>query len=82
MFFEAKVTKIYCLADDFCKEFAKHQEYYMLKEVKKDLKHHNKSNRMSDAEITYHDYFSSERIPMLQALLSGIRMQAFGSSIP
>ena len=23
MFSEAKVTEIYCLADDFCKEFAK-----------------------------------------------------------
>ena len=51
MFFEAKVTKIYCLADDFCKEFAKHQEYYMLKNTKKNVKHHNKPNRMSDAEI-------------------------------
>ena len=26
MFSEAKVTEIYCLADDFCKEFAKYQE--------------------------------------------------------
>ena len=31
MFSEAKVTEIYCLADDFCKEFARHQENYMLK---------------------------------------------------
>ena len=26
MFFEAKVTEIYCSADDFCQEFAKYQE--------------------------------------------------------
>ena len=26
MFSEAKVTEIYCMADDFCKEFAKVQE--------------------------------------------------------
>lgn len=26
MFSEAKVTEIYCMADDFCKEFAKIQE--------------------------------------------------------
>ena len=26
MFSETKVTEIYCLADDFCKEFAKYQE--------------------------------------------------------
>ena len=31
MFSEAKVTEIYCLADDFCKEFVRHQENYMLK---------------------------------------------------
>ena len=26
MFSEVKVTEIYCMADDFCKEFAKVQE--------------------------------------------------------
>ena len=26
MFSEAKVTEIYCIADDFCKEFAKYQK--------------------------------------------------------
>ncbi len=26
MFSEAKITKNYCMADDFCKEFAKRQE--------------------------------------------------------
>ena len=30
MFSEAKVIEIYCLADDFCKEFAKYQENHML----------------------------------------------------
>ena len=51
MFSEAKVNEIYCLADDFCKEFARHQENYMLKDTKKNVKHRNKPNRMSDAEI-------------------------------
>ena len=51
MFSEAKVTEIYCLADDFCKEFARHQENYMLKNTNKNVKHRNKPNRMSDAEI-------------------------------
>lgn len=32
MFSEAKVTEIYCLADDFCKEFAMQQEKYMIEE--------------------------------------------------
>ena len=49
MFSEAKVTQIYCMADDFCKEFAKVQEKYMLE----DRNHicRRKPNRMSDAEI-------------------------------
>ena len=29
MFSEAKVTEIYCLTDDFCKEFAKYQENHI-----------------------------------------------------
>ena len=49
MFSEAKITEIYCMADDFCKEFAKIQEKYMVDD--KNHKHRNKPNRMSDAEI-------------------------------
>ena len=44
MFSEAKVTEIYCLADDFCKEFAKYQENHMLPTVHKSGKHRNKPN--------------------------------------
>ena len=51
MFSEVKVTEIYCLADDFCKEFARNQENYMLKDAEKNGKHRNKPNRMSDAKI-------------------------------
>ena len=29
MFSESKVTEIYCLADDFCKGFAKYQENHI-----------------------------------------------------
>ena len=49
MFSEAKVTEIYCMADDFCKKFAKAQSEYMIED--KNHKHRNKPNRMSDAEI-------------------------------
>ena len=49
MFSEAKVTEIYCMADDFCKEFALQQEKYMVKESNHN--HRNKPNRMNDAEI-------------------------------
>ena len=49
MFPESKVTEIYCMADDFCKEFTFQQEKYMIKDKK--TRHRNKLNRMSDAEI-------------------------------
>ena len=51
MFSEAKVAEIYCLADDFCKEFAKYQENHMFSSTQKNGKHRNKPNRMNDAEI-------------------------------
>lgn len=49
MFTESKVTKIYCMADDFCKEFAIQQEKYMVEDNSRPRR--NKPNRMSDAEI-------------------------------
>ena len=48
-FSASKVTEIYCMADDFCKEFTLQQAKYMLEDKK--TKHRNKPNRMSDAEI-------------------------------
>lgn len=32
MFNEDKVTEIYCIVDDFCKEFASQQEKYLIEE--------------------------------------------------
>ncbi len=49
MFTESKVTEIYCMADDFCKEFLIQQEKYMVEAPSRP--HRNKPNRMSDAEI-------------------------------
>ena len=49
MFSETKVTDIYCIADDSCKEFALQQGKYMVGD--KGHKHCNKSNRMNDTEI-------------------------------
>lgn len=48
-FIVSKVTNIYYLTDDFCKEFALQQEKYMIEDKKR--KHCNKPSRMSDAEI-------------------------------
>lgn len=49
MFPNSKVTEIYCITDDFCKEFTLQQEKYMF--VEKRSKHRNKANCMSEAEI-------------------------------
>ena len=49
MFSEFKVTEIYCMEDDFYKEYALQQEKYMIEDKKS--RHRNKPNRMSDAEI-------------------------------
>ena len=70
MFTESKITEIYCMADDFCKEFALQQEKYMIED--KNTKHRNKPNRMSDASFRW---FS-----LLQALLQGVYLQT--SEIP
>lgn len=49
MFSETKITEIYCMADDFCKEFASQQGKYIIEDKKH--KHRNKPNRMSDSAI-------------------------------
>lgn len=49
MFPEVEVTEIYCMTDDFCKEFALQQEKYIVED--KNHRHCNKPNRMSDVEI-------------------------------
>ena len=49
MFPKFKVTEIYCMADDLCKEFALQQKKYVVEN--KNCKHRNKPNRMSDTEI-------------------------------
>lgn len=40
MFPESNVTEIYCMTDDFCKEFTFQQEKYMVEDKKQ--KHCNK----------------------------------------
>lgn len=54
MFTEDKITEIYCIADDFCKEFTLQHKKYMIENKKQ--KHRDKPNRMSDAEIMVHSY--------------------------
>ena len=60
--------RIYCMADDFCKEFVLQQEKYMIEDKK--TRHRNKLNRMSDAEImVILILFHSSGFPLFQALL-------------
>ena len=44
-----RFTEIYCMANDYCKEFTLQQQKYMIEDKKS--KHRDKPNRMSDAEI-------------------------------
>ena len=76
MFSEVKVTEIYCMADDFCKEFTLLQKKYMVED--KAYPHRNKPHRMNDAENGYPHPVPFERIQMFQALLQGICLQALG----
>ena len=46
MFLESKVTEIYCIADDFCKEFALQQEKFLIIEDKERV-HCNNPNHMN-----------------------------------
>lgn len=45
---ECKATEIFCIIDDFCKEFSKIEQKKAFFDGKR---HRNKPNRMSDAEI-------------------------------
>ena len=49
MFSQSKVTEIYCMADNFCKEFLSQQKKYMIEDRK--TGHCNKLNCMSNADI-------------------------------
>ena len=51
MFTESKVTEIYYMADDFCKEFTVQQEKYMIEDNYRP--HRNNPKRMSDVEIMF-----------------------------
>ena len=70
MFSEGKITEIYCMADDFCKEFSKCQEKYLVED--KSRRHRNKPNRLNDAKIMV----IFRRVQVFQALLPGICLQA------
>ena len=48
MFTEAKITEIFCLADDFCKVFNQELRTRQLKDVRP---HRNKPGRLSDSEV-------------------------------
>ena len=37
MFRKSQITEIYCIADDFCKEFALQEEKYMIEYKKTDI---------------------------------------------
>ena len=48
MFTEAKITEIFCLADDFCKVFNQELRTHQLQDGRP---HRNKPGRLSDSEV-------------------------------
>ena len=48
MFTEAKITEIFCLADDFCKVFNQELGTRQLQDARP---HRNKPGRLSDSEV-------------------------------
>lgn len=50
MFTESKITEIFCMADDFCKLFSSEMKKHQIGAAD-GVKHRNKPNRLSDAEI-------------------------------
>ena len=82
MITESKVTEIFCIADDFCKEF----EVEMSKNALSSSADATKRRRkrvMSDAEvITIPDLFPLQHLPQLQALLSVMRVRTMEASVP
>ncbi len=78
MFTEAKGTEIYCMADDFCKEFALQQGKYMFEDTTHT--HQNKPNRMNDAEIMIILILFHSEDSDISSILQGICLQAFNTS--
>ena len=70
MFLEAKVTEIYCMADDFCKEFAKVQENTWLETREKTSQQAQPGERCGNHGHPDHpDPVSLRRFQVFQALL-------------
>lgn len=82
MITESKVTEIFCIADDFCKEFGAE----MVKKALPSTPEAPKRNRkwmMSDSERLSQFLFVFISIPSAtQALLSGMCLSALETSIP
>ena len=48
---KCKIAEIFCIADDFCKEFEKNSQKYYLQTSPDGKKHRNRKGVMSDSEI-------------------------------
>ena len=85
MFPKSKVTEIYCMTDDFCKEFSFQQEKYMIEDKK--IGHRNKPNRMSDAEmmvilILFHSGVSAASSIITKSMSANIWNTCFRTGCP
>lgn len=78
---ESKVTEIFCIADDFCKEFESEISKNALPSSP-DAPKRRRQRMISDAEaITILICFPFQFIPEFQALLSLLRLPALETSL-
>jgi len=64
MFAESKITEIYCLSDDFCKEFMLQQKKYMIEDKKN--RHRSLSNFIANSLSAIAAYcFFEEKPPLM-----------------
>lgn len=62
MFTESKITEIYCMADDFCKEFALQQEKYM---IENKSRHRSSNNFIANSLSAIAAYCFFEKKPAI-----------------
>ena len=75
MITKSKVTEIFCIADDFCKEFDAEMAKNAVQSTP-DTQKRRRKRMMSDAEvITILICFPLQLLPQLQALLPDLRVR-------
>ena len=78
MFSETKITEIYCMTDDFCKEIAQFQEKYMVED--KDIEYSAVNGQFAHFPIVFHFRYIGIREVHGIAYLSVGAMQRYNAN--